>query len=115
MSKDLEMKDADTEVDSDDGWGVHFVTDEKKWGDRTGGEKCTFLSVLLAKILLIVAALYFFICDLSFLASGFRLVAGRQAGEIFQNSEVFNNPIAGSARPRAHSELDAESVVPRTD
>ena len=23
-------------------------------------------------------------------------VAGRQAGEIFQNSEVFNNPVAGT-------------------
>ena len=44
---------------------------------------------VLLKLTLVVAALYFFICSLSFLASGFRLVAGRQAGMIF------NNPIAG--------------------
>ena len=44
---------------------------------------------------MIIAALYFFICSLSFLASGFRLVAGRQAGALFRNSDVFSNPIAG--------------------
>ena len=32
---------------------------------------------------------------LSFLADGFRLLAGRQAGKIFRNSDVFNNPISG--------------------
>ena len=47
------------------------------------------------KISIILLSLYAFICSLSFLASGFRLVAGRQAGQIFRNSEVFNNPIAG--------------------
>ena len=41
------------------------------------------------------AALYAFICSLSFLANGFRLVAGKRAGEVFRHSEVFNNPIAG--------------------
>ena len=41
----------------------------------------------------VVAALYFFICSLSFLSDGFRLVAGRKAGEIFQNSALFDNPL----------------------
>ena len=50
---------------------------------------------VLLKLTLVVAAFYFFICSLSFLASGFRLVAGRQAGMIFRNSLIFNNPSAG--------------------
>mgnify|MGYP006879447359 CR=1 FL=1 len=50
---------------------------------------------VLLKLTLVVAALYFFICSLSFLADGFRLVAGKKAGEVFRNSLVFNNPVAG--------------------
>merc|ERR1719243_144619 len=51
--------------------------------------------VTLLKVCLIAGALYLFICCLSLLADGFRLVAGRQAGKIFRNSEIFDNPIAG--------------------
>jgi sodium-dependent phosphate cotransporter len=80
---------------TEDGWGVKFTTNAKKSNDRTGGEKATFIAILVAKICVIILSLYAFICSLSFLADGFRLVAGRQAGEIFRNSEVFNNPIAG--------------------
>ena len=80
-------------------WDVDFDSDTKKWGELTGGEKVQTVAILTAKILLIIGSLYAFICSLSFLADGFRLVAGRQAGEIFRNSEIFNNPIAGSALP----------------
>merc|ERR1719502_2530107 len=51
--------------------------------------------VVLVKLCLIAGALYFFICSLSFLADGFRLVGGKKAGEVFRNSEVFNNPVSG--------------------
>jgi len=47
------------------------------------------------KVCLILGSLYLFICSLSFLADGFRLLAGKQAGEVFRNSAVFNNPVAG--------------------
>ena len=80
-------------------WDVEFDSNTKKWGELTGGEKVQTVAILTAKILLIILSLYAFICSLSFLADGFRLVAGRQAGEIFRNSEIFNNPIAGSALP----------------
>ena len=40
----------------------------------------------LARICCVVGGLYFFICSLSFLSDSFRLLAGKQAGEIFQNS-----------------------------
>ena len=76
-------------------WAVDFSSDAKKWTEMDCGEKLKTTTINLLKIGLIVAALYAFICSLSFLADGFRLVAGRQAGEIFRNSELFNNPIAG--------------------
>merc|ERR1711998_503029 len=67
----------------------------KKWSELDGGEKAKTAGILFAKICVILLSLYLFICSLSFLADGFRLVAGRQAGEVFGNSMVFNNPIAG--------------------
>ena len=80
---------------ADDDWGVDFSSDAKKWADMDNGERFVVASAVLLKIALVLFALYAFICSLSFLADGFRLVAGRQAGEIFRNSEVFNNPVAG--------------------
>ena len=84
-------------VDSDDtkAWDVDFSSDVRRWSQLNPGEKLMAVAVVVLKLLLIVFALYAFICALSFLADGFRLVAGRQAGEIFQNSVLFNNPIAG--------------------
>ena len=76
-------------------WDVDFSSGVKKWHELDGTEKVKAVATNVAKISVIVASLYFFICSLSFLADGFRLVAGRQAGEIFQNSAIFNNPIAG--------------------
>merc|ERR1719453_2038816 len=76
-------------------WDVDFTSTELTWSQLDCAGKLKRVTILLAKVLVIVASLYAFICSLSFLADGFRLVAGRQAGEIFQNSEIFNNPIAG--------------------
>merc|ERR1711998_422024 len=81
--------------ESQEGWDVKFTQDTKSWGELDGGEKAKALTINSCKIGLILLSLYLFICSLSFLADGFRLVAGRQAGEIFQNSAIFNNPIAG--------------------
>ena len=78
-----------------DNWDVQFTDPSKPWKEMNGGERVVALLAVVFKLLVIVAALYFFICSLSFLATGFRLVAGARAGEIFQNSAVFNNPIAG--------------------
>merc|ERR1719198_2433832 len=83
----------DTQADA--AWDVEFTTDTKKWSERTVGEKVSVTCIVLFKISLILGSLYLFICSLSWLADGFRLVAGRQAGEIFRNSQLFNNPIAG--------------------
>ncbi|MAA50186.1 MAG: hypothetical protein CMP83_08425 [Gammaproteobacteria bacterium] len=78
-----------------DAWEVDFSSDAAPWSQLSRPERARAVLGICAKLGVIVGALYFFICSLSFLASGFRLVAGRQAGEIFRNSEVFDNPIAG--------------------
>jgi len=78
-----------------DGWAVEFAPETIKWSDRSAGDKLKVTVMVIIKICVILLSLYAFICSLSFLASGFRLVAGRQAGEIFKNSAIFNNPIAG--------------------
>merc|ERR1719453_1237563 len=76
-------------------WDVDFSSNVKKWSELNGSERVMAVTVVLAKLGLIVFSLYMFICSLSFLANGFRLVAGRQAGQIFRNSVIFDNPIAG--------------------
>lgn len=69
-------------------WNVDFEDDD----DRSFW---TLVGLNLFKFGLILCALYMFICTLSFLADSFRLVAGKQAGEVFRNSEIFNNAVAG--------------------
>lgn len=77
-------------------WNADFSDDTiKPWSECTGEEKGKAVFVTLIKICGILAALYFFICSLSFLADGFRLLAGKDAGNVFANSEVFNNAPAG--------------------
>jgi sodium-dependent phosphate cotransporter len=80
------QKEADEKADG--AWRVDFHDEDKR-----------SLPVLIVlntiKCSLVLCALYLFICSLSFLADGFRLVAGKQAGEVFRDSEVFNNPVAG--------------------
>ncbi|KAF2358008.1 Sodium-dependent phosphate transport protein [Trinorchestia longiramus] len=51
--------------------------------------------VVVAKMLLLVALLYLFISSLGLLASSFRLLGGRTAGAVFQQSAVLGNPIVG--------------------
>jgi len=77
-----------------DDWDVDFSSNVAQWHELDSMQKIQAVLVVVAKLCLIIGSLYLFICSLSFLASGFRLVAGRQAGQLFRNSEVFNNPIA---------------------
>merc|ERR1711998_24624 len=94
-SSTMAKVDAKSDGAIDQDWDVDFTDNSKKWADMDGGEKAKTAGILFAKICVILLSLYLFICSLSFLADGFRLVAGRQAGEVFGNSMVFNNPIAG--------------------
>jgi solute carrier family 34 (sodium-dependent phosphate cotransporter) len=79
-----------------DNWRVDFRDDsERPWGelDRSGKMKVIFVN--LVKLALILGCLYLFICSLAFLADGFRLVAGKRAGEVFRNSKILGNPVSG--------------------
>ena len=76
-------------------WNVDFTDDAKPWAERTGGEKATAVLKTTVQLAGVFAMLYMFICSLSFLADGFRLVAGKQAGKVFAESELFNNPVSG--------------------
>ena len=96
--------------DKSNEWDVDFSSGVKKWDELNGGEKVKAVAINVAKISVIVLSLYLFICSLSFLADGFRLVAGRQAGEIFQNSAIFNNPIAGSNGQPTHARAHPPSA-----
>ncbi|GFN93047.1 sodium-dependent phosphate transport protein 2b [Plakobranchus ocellatus] len=50
---------------------------------------------VLARLAMLVAVLYCFICALGLLEDAFKLLGGRAAGEAFRNSELLSNPIAG--------------------
>ena len=59
--------------------------------------KC-LLQVVVAKLAVALACLYFFVCSLSFLATAFRLLSGRSSGKIFANTELLqgHNPVLAS-------------------
>jgi sodium-dependent phosphate cotransporter len=79
-----------------DAYAADYNSDEgKKWNEMDGGEKVKHVALILLKLCVVLGSLYMFICSLSFLANGFRLIAGRQAGEVFRNNVIFDNPIAG--------------------
>lgn len=87
----VEVKD-----EAEKAWHVDFRDDTiKPWNERTGGEKAQAVLGTTLKIAGVLLMLYLFICSLSFLATGFRLVAGKQAGKVFGESEIFNNPVSG--------------------
>ena len=88
-TKPTEQKQDAAAKEKDDAWDVDFK------GDGDTRPFHVLLMINAGKFVLILGCLYIFICTLSFLADGFRLVAGKQAGEVFRNSEIFNNEMAG--------------------
>lgn len=73
-----ELKDTDTPWEELDTKGKVF--------------RCAWTSL---RILLVFTCLYFFICSLDFLSSAFRLLGGKTAGRVFQDSELVRNPVCG--------------------
>merc|ERR1712038_1566557 len=53
------------------------------------------IGLMVAKFLLILVSLYFFVCSLTFLSDSFRLLGGKNIGAFFANSELLNNPVVG--------------------
>ena len=50
------------------------------WAQLSPAERAKMVVSILLRLCVIVGALYFFICSLSFLADGFRLVGGKGVG-----------------------------------
>ena len=76
--------------ETDEAWHVDFADDSvKPWSERTGGEKVQAALGTTLKIAGVLLMLYLFICSLSFLATGFRLVAGKQAGKVMDEHGVY--------------------------
>lgn len=94
MSKE-DTKPEQNEEEDERIWNVQFKDDETPFWQLSLLNQIKVILILLFKISIILFFLYAFICSLSFLADGFRLVAGKQAGEVFRNSEIFNNAVAG--------------------
>lgn len=49
----------------------------------------------IGKFILLLCLLYLFVCSLDILSSAFRLLGGRAAGEVFRDSQLLKNPVAG--------------------
>ena len=55
------------------------------WAQLTPAERAKMVVSILLRLCVIIGALYFFICSLSFLADGFRLVGGKGVGSHVEN------------------------------
>merc|ERR1711872_858328 len=47
------------------------------------------------RLLALLVSIYFFICSLSFLSTGFKISGGRNIGIFFDQSELLSNPVVG--------------------
>ncbi|XP_035715121.1 sodium-dependent phosphate transport protein 2A isoform X2 [Folsomia candida] len=65
------------------------------WADLSRKEKAFRVGSAVGRSVALITLLYFFVCSLDLLSKGFRLVGGRTAGEIFQQSEILQNPVVG--------------------
>ncbi|XP_076811178.1 sodium-dependent phosphate transport protein 2B-like isoform X2 [Clavelina lepadiformis] len=89
-------KETEEEEHERDPWDIHDDQEAyKKWKDMTATERALFVLGNIAKIILSIACLYLFVCSLSVMGSAFQILAGEAAGEIFTNSKLLFNPIAG--------------------
>ncbi|XP_047230923.1 solute carrier family 34 member 2b [Girardinichthys multiradiatus] len=84
------------EPPEDDPWDLPEIKDTGiKWSDLDTQGKIMRVLTSIVKLILLLGLLYLFICSLDVLSSAFQLVGGRAAGDIFQDSGVLSNPVAG--------------------
>ncbi|XP_063058691.1 sodium-dependent phosphate transport protein 2A isoform X1 [Engraulis encrasicolus] len=62
---------------------------------RSEGRGLMAVLVCLSKVPLLFLLLYVFICSLDVLSSAFQLAGGKVAGDIFKESAILSNPVAG--------------------
>uniref|UniRef100_A0A4W3ICD7 Sodium-dependent phosphate transport protein 2B n=1 Tax=Callorhinchus milii TaxID=7868 RepID=A0A4W3ICD7_CALMI len=81
---------------TDDPWNLPTLENTGiKWSEMDNKAKVLTVVKNTAKILLLLGFLYLFVCSLDILSSAFQLVGGKAAGDIFKESEVLGNPVAG--------------------
>ncbi|XP_072032560.1 sodium-dependent phosphate transport protein 2A-like [Amphiura filiformis] len=81
---------------ADDPWALSEIEMGTKWCDlSTAGKIKRVVFDWFTKPILIVSLLYFFICSLDLMSSAFRLLGGKEAGEVFGDNKLLQNPICG--------------------
>ncbi|KAA0722473.1 Sodium-dependent phosphate transport protein 2B [Triplophysa tibetana] len=80
----------------DNDWDLPELQDMGvKWSDLDTKGKILRVLLTVGKLICLVGLLYMFVCSLDLLSSGFQLVGGKVAGDIFQDNVVLSNPLAG--------------------
>ncbi|XP_012556747.2 sodium-dependent phosphate transport protein 2A isoform X1 [Hydra vulgaris] len=67
----------------------------KPWKGLKSKDKFKRVIKTFIKLASLIGLLYLFICSLSFLSSGFRLLGGKTAGKAFSSNNIITNPVAG--------------------
>uniref|UniRef100_A0A3B3VMY0 Sodium-dependent phosphate transport protein 2B n=1 Tax=Poecilia latipinna TaxID=48699 RepID=A0A3B3VMY0_9TELE len=84
------------EPPEEDPWDLPALKDTGiKWSELDTRGKIMRVLTAIVKLILLLGLLYLFICSLDVLSSAFQLVGGRAAGDIFKDSAVLSNPVAG--------------------
>ncbi|XP_008405759.1 solute carrier family 34 member 2b [Poecilia reticulata] len=84
------------EPPEEDPWDLPELKDTGiKWSELDTRGKIMRVLTAIVKLILLLGLLYLFICSLDVLSSAFQLVGGRAAGDIFKDSAVLSNPVAG--------------------
>ncbi|XP_038078722.1 sodium-dependent phosphate transport protein 2B-like [Patiria miniata] len=80
-----------------DPWALTEIEQTSEpWSElTTKGKLYRVLVEWIGKPIAILILLYFFICSLDLMSSAFRLLGGKEAGEVFSESTLLNNPICG--------------------
>ncbi|XP_043985740.1 solute carrier family 34 member 2b [Gambusia affinis] len=84
------------EPPEEDPWDLPELKDTGiKWSELDTRGKIMRVLTSIVKLILLLGLLYLFICSLDVLSSAFQLVGGKAAGDIFKDSSVLSNPVAG--------------------
>ncbi|XP_037530903.1 solute carrier family 34 member 2a [Nematolebias whitei] len=87
---------AEEDSEEPDPWDLPELQDTGvPWSALDTKGKVLRVLVSVIKFILLLGLLYMFICSLDILSSAFQLVGGKTAGNIFQDSSILSNPLAG--------------------
>lgn len=85
-----------TDNTGSDPWALTELADtSEKWSEMDTKGKIKRVLSGIAKMAALLFLLFFFVCSLDLLSSSFRLVGGRTTGQIFQQSDLLQNPVVG--------------------